>query len=454
MCVLDVGDALFFYGSPEKGYHLIVQESADALQYYNNDSYYKFSLTPNVYRNETLVIDALNLDESLIVGDVTYDLVQEDNLYANSNMNSFYEGRRNYQPEFIADTKYGPLFRDYIEEYEGLTVDLNYGIRLPGGLYASLNPEPSFIWEDRVPRIGWLDGTDNTAAYRTDGIGGCGFSGPEIMAVPIDETDLQLAGHTITNEPVYVVTNPFHPLIDRLFEPGSETRYFYEYNEQTQTTENFEITRDQFIKERGVVIYKDPFGLQHVLTHTKYGPQAECAKPVVYLYPETPMDISVSLDALVTKSEPPYQNGWHVSAQPDGTLTVTGATYDSLFWDGYGNGEYPTLTEGFVVPTEEAMSLMEQHLRTMGFSEKEITDFVEFWTPLLPSEPYTRFAWIGTRDMEKLAKLTIVPAPDTLIRAFVDFEGLSEEVAINPQTIPSYERKGYVVTEWGGLLRK
>ena len=56
---------------------------------------------------------------------------------------------------------------------------------------------------------------------------------------------------------------------------------------------------------------------------TACGQQEECsAKPVIYLYPEQETMVSVSLDyaGTLTATYPAYENGWRVTAEPDGTL--------------------------------------------------------------------------------------------------------------------------------------
>jgi hypothetical protein len=70
----------------------------------------------------------------------------------------------------------------------------------------------------------------------------------------------------------------------------------------------------------------------------------------------------------------------------------------------------------------------------------------------MPNTPYTRLTWFGTSDMNKLAPLHITPKPDTMIRVFLDFQGLKEPIAIPAQTLSSIPRKGFTVIEWGGLL--
>ena len=46
-------------------------------------------------------------------------------------------------------------------------------------------------------------------------------------------------------------------------------------------------------------------------------------KPVIYLYPEQGEEVSVRLDydGKLTCTYPEYDNGWHVTAAPDGRIT-------------------------------------------------------------------------------------------------------------------------------------
>lgn len=445
---------LYFIEDDPQTYTYLEAQSTNQL----TSDYFGFSLVNNVRIDKDFILAAHQLPKELAINGVEFTVKEgvgldwgplffADTYYNTANQD---DGQ---STEFFTETKYGPVFRGLKNMSGGKTQDLDYAIRLAGGLMVTLNYKPNFIGDDRVPLINWLDGTTNENAYRTDGLGSCGGGGPEVMKEPMPMSSLQLAGYTIKQEPIYRVIDTNQYVINRLFTEG-DIRSYYEYNPTTKTTNEKQISKTDFIKENGVIVYIDKFGFQHVLTHTKYGPQAECGKPVVYLYPEETTDVTVKLDALVTVSDPVYGSGWNVTATPDGALSTNGRVYDSLFWDGYGNGEYPELTEGFVVRTENAIPLMREHLKTMGFNEKEIADFTDFWAPHMPKEPYTKFSWIGTIGMENLAKLDISPKPDTLIRAFIDFDGLEEPIEIKPQTIPHHERKGFVVTEWGGLLKR
>jgi hypothetical protein len=352
--------------------------------------------------------------------------------------------------EFLVDTSFGPLFMEtnYMEE----GVVRAYHVRTAPGLWVEYDLPFNFIGDDGVPQITWLDGTSNTTYYRSGGMGGCGLGGAtEQAATRVEMADLTLAGTTSDGKAVYSISNEKHPLVRRIF--AMTDGIVYEYQDGVSST--YTITPAQFVAERGVLIIEDDLGYQNIFNHGTYGPQAECAKPVIYLYPESTTEISVGVDAIVTKSEPAYNTGWITTATREGTLTMAdGSTYTSLFWDGYGRGEYPVLTKGFVVKTEDAISTMEEHLRIMGFNDTEIADFSDYWTPLMPTTPYTKFSWLQTKEMNELARLTIEPRPDTLLRAFVDFTGVENLETIEPQTLQTVPRRGYTATEWGGLLRK
>lgn len=442
---------IFLFGSGEFGYYIIPGWSDDymleKIQFAEivkgkNDS------LPPLYPEEVEMDGTVYKTSSL--DDIWYGGLFAESAYADKE--DAEDTEEEYVIEFVTKTPYGPIFRS-LRKKSDYSADLSYALRLQGGLLVPISGRLNFVSDDRVPQITFINGEKNTESYRTDGLSSCGWGGPEVMLERVEPADMALAGYTPDHEPIYQLVNANHILIDRVF-GGKQERRVYDYDSTVGETTKYTINRNEFITNYGVLIYEDNFGFQHVLTNTKYGPQAECAKPVVYLYPAEKTDVRVELDALVTVSEPKYGSGWDVVAEPDGTLTVGGVEYDSLFWDGYGNGEYPEITKGYVVKTENVMSLIEQQMAYMNFNEKEIRDFVEFWTPHMPEEMYTRFTWLLTTDMERLAKLSIEPKPDTLIRVFLDYEGLTEPIEIETQKLPRIEREGFVATEWGGLLRR
>ena len=67
------------------------------------------------------------------------------------------------------------------------------------------------------------------------------------------------------------------------------------------------------------------------------------AKPVIYLYPEEETEVSVTLGLrrTLTATWPAYEDGWQVTAQPDGTLhEAAGNEYSYLFWEGESDTVY------------------------------------------------------------------------------------------------------------------
>ena len=178
----------------------------------------------------------------------------------------------------------------------------------------------------------------------------------------------------------------------------------------------------------------------------------EDAKPVIYLYPEEETEVSVELDykGKLTTTYPAYENGWQVLARPDGTLTdlKTGREYYCLFWEGVSEAVYD-LSEGFVVPGRETAAFLEDALSRLGLTEKEANEFIIHWLPRMEGNAYNLISF-QKEAYTRAAQLEITPAPDSVLRVFMAWQGLEEPVPIEPQTLKSFERTGFTVVEWGG----
>jgi hypothetical protein len=142
-----------------------------------------------------------------------------------------------------------------------------------------------------------------------------------------------------------------------------------------------------------------------------------------------------------------------VLAQPSGQLSYQGKPYNNLFWEGLGIGEYPVVDAGIIVPRVDAIPTIRQQLHYQGLNQTEIQDFMAYWGPKLPTTKYVRLTWFGTADLNDLAPLHISPTPSTLIRVFLDFQGLNRTYALKPQQLSAPARQGFTVIEWGGLDR-
>ena len=182
-------------------------------------------------------------------------------------------------------------------------------------------------------------------------------------------------------------------------------------------------------------------------------PEEVCyEKPVIYAYPEMGMPVSVKLDyrGELTTTYPAYNDGWEVLARPDGTLTdpETGREYYCLYWEGVTDTVYD-FSEGFVVSGEDSAAFLEEALATLGLSAREANEFIIYWLPRLEANPYNLITFQSEAYTDS-ARLTIDPAPDTLIRVFMAWRGLDAPIDIAPQTLEPVVREGFTVVEWGG----
>ena len=174
-------------------------------------------------------------------------------------------------------------------------------------------------------------------------------------------------------------------------------------------------------------------------------------KPVIYLYPEEKTEVSVTLgyNGRLTCTYPSYDNGWKVTAQPDGTLTdENGQTYNYLYWEGETNTQYD-FSEGFCVKGEDTAAFLEYSLAELGLNRREGNEFIVFWLPMMQNNEYNVISFQGDVYTDS-AKLDIDPAPDTLIRVFMAWQASEIYVNIPEQELDAPEREGFTVVEWGG----
>ena len=174
-------------------------------------------------------------------------------------------------------------------------------------------------------------------------------------------------------------------------------------------------------------------------------------KPVIYLYPEEEMQVSVNLtlDGKLTCTYPAYNTGWKVTAAPDGTLTdAKGQTYNYLYWEGETNALWD-MTEGFCIKGEDTAAFLEEALEKLGLNRKEANEFIVYWLPLMEQNPYNIISF-QTECYTDAAKLEVTPAPDTVIRVFMTFKASDYMIRLLPQVLTAPERTGFTVIEWGG----
>ena len=172
--------------------------------------------------------------------------------------------------------------------------------------------------------------------------------------------------------------------------------------------------------------------------------EAGDAKPVIYLYPEEETEVTVRLDydGTLTCAYPAYEDGWTVTAAPDGTLRdEAGQTYSYLYWEG--------VSRGFCVPGADTAAFLEDTLSRLGLTRREANEFIVYWLPRMEANPYNLIAF-QAEDYTNHARLTVTPEPDSLLRVFMAWKPLEAPADLPAQELPAFKRTGFTVVEWGG----
>ena len=175
------------------------------------------------------------------------------------------------------------------------------------------------------------------------------------------------------------------------------------------------------------------------------------AKPVIYLYPEEETQVTVRLDSdfQLTTTYPAYEDGWTVTAAPDGTLTdESGREYYCLFWEGLSSWDYD-FSQGFCVRGEDTAAFLEEALRDVGLTDQEAKEFLIYWLPKMEGNAYNLMSF-QTKAYTDHARLTVNPQPDTVLRVYLAWKALEEPVDVEPQTLTAPVREGFTLVEWGG----
>ena len=182
-------------------------------------------------------------------------------------------------------------------------------------------------------------------------------------------------------------------------------------------------------------------------------------KPVIYLYPTSPQEVSVKLkyDGQLTDIYPGFNqpDGWKVLAQPSGELTdlSTLKPYSYLFWEGQPTKEIALPNEGFIVKGSDTVEFLQQKLAYLGLTPKEYNEMIVYWLPKMQHNAYNH-VYFATTSYTDTARLEVEPKPDSVLRVFMVFKPLDQPKQVKEQSLQTFERKGFSVIEWGGSEQK
>ncbi len=182
------------------------------------------------------------------------------------------------------------------------------------------------------------------------------------------------------------------------------------------------------------------------------------AKPVVYLYPETPtyVDVSVTTTGKIVVSDPLYPaGGWKsVFAKPDGTLVYKNRTYSELFYESNVK-DIKKPANGLVFETANLDEELSRALSKIGLNNNEKKEFLDYWIPNLKrlNSAYILFSLIDPNEKERIDKVNITPEPDTRIEFIAYFKPLDKMVELPELKLgPTPQRNGFTLVEWGGTI--
>jgi hypothetical protein len=180
-------------------------------------------------------------------------------------------------------------------------------------------------------------------------------------------------------------------------------------------------------------------------------------KPAIYLYPENSQKVSVKVHTPgeFTLTIPEYPaNGWEVVADPDGTVHSGGQIFPYLYYEStIPDSLVHKPSQGYVRGYDELSTLYNEVLPKLGLNVKETKEFKEYWEKVLPYSPYYFVGVMTEAEVNNLEPLEISPKPDTLVRVRFYFQPLKERAEVEEPVLRTPERKGFVASEWGGMVK-
>lgn len=197
---------------------------------------------------------------------------------------------------------------------------------------------------------------------------------------------------------------------------------------------------------------------QEVIEVTVYFMSAErdynVKKPVIYVYPETTTEVKIELEVngKLGFTYPLYNDGWKFTASPEGKITMNDKVYNYLFWEAEtpGYALEPANKTGFLVSSDTLLSFLENSLDQMGFNSIEATDFITFWYPQMIKNEKNHIHFLFNESCDSYAALKITPQPTNIYRVGMIWSGADGNFVPEKQMIPTLNREGFTVVEWGG----
>lgn len=177
-------------------------------------------------------------------------------------------------------------------------------------------------------------------------------------------------------------------------------------------------------------------------------------KPIIYLYPTKPQQLSVKLgyrDKIIV-SYPEYSGTWNVFAKPNGDIIDidTNKNLYSLYYESDAICKFKVEKDGFVVKRDDIVNFLEDKLSILGLTYREMEEFIIYWLPVLQKNKYNYIRFASPEEINQNMPLEFSKQPNTLIRILMTYKGLKKPIDIEEQKLESPARVGFVAVEWGG----
>ncbi len=225
--------------------------------------------------------------------------------------------------------------------------------------------------------------------------------------------------------------------------PGSHTFRFYAGDEYSETP-----YMKLSIEEKHRQLYRINFKRSFMNEALK--------KPVIYLYPEETVDVTVDVNPVgdFTFTYPDIGQKWNFTCDPDGTLRRGDESYRYLFWESEQDipSEIIPKNEGEVLSGSEAIGYLEMQMKKFGMTSEERADFITYWGPILQTKSNLYIYLLFNEVCDAFASLEISPKPAEIGRFYMIWAAVPDDYnpSLESQQIPKMQRDGFTVLEWGG----
>jgi hypothetical protein len=325
-----------------------------------------------------------------------------------------------------------------------------YFVKSPDGFIFILGYQPKVLenvdnsYMDKA-LVTWTGGVKNTSNYSQ-------FSSDAVCAqnmfsdiVDVDLSKLKETGKDNLGNSVYEYASI------------TDASFLADLNNYNEVYAEKKLSPAEFAAQHPFFFWKNEYGSYLKFKKEGFYMIGGCGKPAVYLYPEKVSDITVKVqpNGIFTYTLPEYKGAWHVKAQPNGDLYSydDNSKYDYLWWESIVTGDSLMMPKaGFVVAKSEVAGLLDQKLSRFGLNAKELSQFKEYWLPILQRQPgeYIYITFLFNQQVDQIGKLSFDQKPDTEMRVFMLFRGINQKQTVSELAIPEMHRQGFTAVEWGG----